>query len=85
MNTKWNERHKFNFGGYAVRKFLKLYREKLYNVKRKQKNRDRNHVMHLLRRFPNLDKDMLADKYPSVDIKKLVRNDAIRGHHPPTS
>lgn len=35
MNRKWRETHNFYHGGYAVNKFLKLYREKLYNEKRK--------------------------------------------------
>lgn len=39
--------------------------------------------MHLLRRYPNLSKDLLRQKYPSVDIDKLVRDDKIRGHFAP--
>ncbi|CAL7952400.1 unnamed protein product [Xylocopa violacea] len=35
MNTEWKEKHEFTFGGYAVRKFLRLYKEKLWNQKRK--------------------------------------------------
>lgn len=37
MNRKWRETHNFYHGGYAVNKFLKLYREKLYNEKRKSR------------------------------------------------
>lgn len=37
MNTKWRKRHMFGYGGYAVQKFLKLYREKLWNQKRKSR------------------------------------------------
>lgn len=83
MNKKWRESHQFSYGGYAVRKFLSLYREKLYNIKRKSKNRDRNQVMHLLRRNPNLDRSILAEKYPHVNIDKLVKDDKIRGHYVP--
>lgn len=64
-------------------KFRKLYREKLYLAKRRSKNRDRNEVMHLLRRNPNLSKDLLAERFPHVDIKKLVREDKIKGHFVP--
>lgn len=35
MNTKWHKLNMFGFGGYAVRKFLRLYKEKLWNKKRK--------------------------------------------------
>lgn len=35
LNTKWKKTHMFGFNGYAVRKFLRLYREKLWNAKRK--------------------------------------------------
>ncbi|KAJ6634743.1 39S ribosomal protein L47, mitochondrial, partial [Pseudolycoriella hygida] len=82
-NKKWKQNHVFRYSGSAVRKFRKLYREKLYNEKRKAKNRDRNHVKHLMRRFPHLSKDLLAKKYPHVDIAKIIRNDESRGHHTP--
>uniref|UniRef100_A0A182J168 Large ribosomal subunit protein uL29m n=1 Tax=Anopheles atroparvus TaxID=41427 RepID=A0A182J168_ANOAO len=77
-NRKWNERHKFTFGGYAVWKFLRLYRERLYNEKRKLRNRERNEVVHLLRRFPNIDRQTLAQRFPSVDVEKLYKLDKIR-------
>ncbi|XP_058822102.1 large ribosomal subunit protein uL29m [Topomyia yanbarensis] len=80
-NKKWNETHKFSYRGAAVTKFLRLYREKLYNVKRKHRNRDRNEVIHLLKRFPNMDRTMIAEKYPSVNIEKLLKYDRIRGNH----
>lgn len=83
MNRKWRENHKFQFGGFAVRKFLRKYHESIYNVKRKSRNRDRNQVMHLLRRNPNMDRQVLAEKFPGVDIEKLVRDDKIRGHFIP--
>jgi large subunit ribosomal protein L47 len=83
MNRKWREDHKFQYSGFAVRKFLQLYRETLYNVKRKSKNRDRNQVMHLIRRNPNLDRNVLAEKFPNVDIAKLLRDDKTRGHFVP--
>lgn len=46
-------------------------------------SRDRNQVMHLLRRYPNIDKNTLSQKYPSVDIGNLIRNDKCRGHFIP--
>lgn len=83
MNTKWQETHKFRYGGYAVRKFLLLYREKLWNQKRKAQNRDRNEVTHLLKRNPDMSMRSLRQKYPKVDIDKLVREDKFRGHYTP--
>lgn len=80
-NKKWNETHKSFYRGSAVHKFLRLYREKLYNVKRKQRNRERNEVIGLMKRFPNMDRAALAEKYPTVDIDKLTRNDKIRGNY----
>lgn len=83
MNTKWQETHKFRYGGHAVRKFLLKYREKLWNEKRKANNRDRNEVTHLLKRNPSLNMQTLRQKYPKVDIEKLVREDKFRGHYVP--
>ncbi|XP_036323977.1 LOW QUALITY PROTEIN: 39S ribosomal protein L47, mitochondrial [Rhagoletis pomonella] len=80
MNVKWIKSRNIGFGGRAVRKFLLLYREKLYNIKRKAKNRSRNEVMMMLRRNPNIDVHMLRRKYPDVDIDKLLRDDKTRGH-----
>lgn len=37
LNTRWKQTHLFGYGGYAVRKFQSLYREKLWNEKRKAK------------------------------------------------
>ncbi|CAD1469800.1 unnamed protein product, partial [Heterotrigona itama] len=36
-NPEWHKTHKFGYGGYAVSKFLRLYREKLWNEKRKSR------------------------------------------------
>lgn len=83
MNTKWFKTHQFQYSGRAVRKFLLLYREKLYNEKRRAKNRDRNHVMMLMRRNPNTDANLLRERYPHVDIDKLIRDDKCRGHYVP--
>lgn len=65
--------------------FMKKYREKELNERRKEKNRNRNHVMRLLQRFPNTDLKVLAEHYPDVDIQKLIDTDQIRGHYSPNS
>lgn len=83
FNTKWRESRKHSYRGHAVKKFLGFYREKLWNEKRKKLNRDRNEVVHLLKRNPELDRNILRQKYPTVDIEKLTKRDAFRGHHVP--
>uniref|UniRef100_A0A0K8V080 Uncharacterized protein n=1 Tax=Bactrocera latifrons TaxID=174628 RepID=A0A0K8V080_BACLA len=83
MNVKWIKSRNIGFGGRAVRKFLLLYREKLYNIKRKAKNRSRNEVMMMLRRNPNIDIQVIRSKYPDVDVDKLLRDDKTRGHFVP--
>lgn len=83
MNRKWRENHIFRYHGSAVNKFLLKYREKLWNEKRKARNRDRNEVIHLLKRNPSLDKQMLQTKFPNVNIEKLEKLDKFRGHYVP--
>ncbi|XP_061390306.1 large ribosomal subunit protein uL29m [Musca vetustissima] len=83
MNVRWIKTRSIGYGGRAVRKFLLKYREKLYNEKRKAKNRSRNEVMMLLRRNPNMDVDFLKRKFPNVNIDKLKESDKIRGHYVP--
>lgn len=36
MNKSWRKKHIFSYGGYAVAKFRRLYREKLFLEKRKE-------------------------------------------------
>ncbi|XP_073837538.1 mitochondrial ribosomal protein L47 [Musca autumnalis] len=83
MNVRWIKTRSIGYGGRAVRKFLLKYREKLYNEKRKAKNRSRNEVMMLLRRNPNMDVELLRSKFPNVNIDKLIESDKIRGHYVP--
>lgn len=83
VNMKYCRKPPIGYGGRAVRKFLLLYREKLYNEKRKAMNRARNEVTMLLRRNPNLDKEMLHRRFPNIDIDKLLRANKTRGHFVP--
>ncbi|XP_016844335.1 39S ribosomal protein L47, mitochondrial isoform X2 [Nasonia vitripennis] len=78
LNTKWKQRHLFGYGGHAVRKFQKLYREKLWNEKRRAQNREKNAVISLLKKFPNVDIDTLKEKYPSVDMDKIFRSRKVK-------
>ncbi|XP_078050461.1 mitochondrial ribosomal protein L47 isoform X2 [Augochlora pura] len=70
MNTKWRETHRFHYGGYAVRKFLRLYKEKRFNRRRKVEHIQTNRVAVLLRMFPNMDLEAAKAEYPLADIKK---------------
>lgn len=82
-NKKWREENARGSNGPEFQKFVRLYREKLYNDKRKARNRDKNHVIRLLRRFPNLDRSMLQEKYPSINFDALKSKDVYRGHYVP--
>lgn len=82
MNTRW-VRSYFEHGyinSLAVKKFYRLYMEKQRREVTKAKNRDFNHVQHLLKRFPNMDLDKLKAEYPDVDIEKAKRSKKARGH-----
>lgn len=81
-NKKWIEENKKYFG-FAVRKFLRLYREKQFMEKKKELRRGRNHIIRLLRRNPNIDEELLQEKYPHVNIETLRNNDKVRGHYVP--
>eukprot|EP00099_Drosophila_melanogaster_P029514 NP_788610.1 mitochondrial ribosomal protein L47 [Drosophila melanogaster] len=83
MNLKWIKSRNIGYGGRAVNRFLLKYREKLYNAKRKAKNRSRNEVMMILRRNPNFDLDVLRRQFPDVNVDKLRNEDKIRGHYVP--
>nr|XP_034186866.1 39S ribosomal protein L47, mitochondrial [Osmia lignaria] len=80
VNTKWHKTHKFGYGGIAVQKFLRLYREKLWNQKRKMRNHQDNQVAVLMRIFPNLDIDAVKEKYPLANIERLKRSRKSDGH-----
>lgn len=80
VNTRWHKLHMFGFGGYATRKFLRLYREKLWNQKRRARTRDRNHVAMLIRKFPNLDLEAVKEKFPNVDVERVKTSKRARGH-----
>ncbi|XP_043786638.1 39S ribosomal protein L47, mitochondrial [Apis laboriosa] len=81
MNSAWHKKHQFGYGGYAVRKFLRLYREKLWNEKRKLRNRQNNQVATLMRIFPNLDMEAVKEQYPLANIEKIKRSRKADGHY----
>nr|XP_021188381.2 39S ribosomal protein L47, mitochondrial [Helicoverpa armigera] len=85
MNKRWVRPYLENgfITSAAVKKFYRLYKEKEYNTARKARNRDFNHVQHLLKRFPDLDMEKLKAEYPNVDIEKAKRSKKARGHFMP--
>lgn len=82
MNTKWAKSYLDNgyISSFAVKKFLRLQKEKEHNEKRKARNRDRNHVQQLIKRFPDMDMNVLKAQYPNVDIEKAKQTKKARGH-----
>ncbi|XP_013135945.1 PREDICTED: 39S ribosomal protein L47, mitochondrial [Papilio polytes] len=85
MNSRWVRpylEHGY-INSFAVKKFYRLYKEKQYNIARKARNRDFNHVQQLLKRFPNMDMEKLKAEYPNVDIEKAKRSKKARGHYMP--
>ncbi|XP_038210632.1 39S ribosomal protein L47, mitochondrial [Zerene cesonia] len=82
MNSRWVRpylEHGY-VGSMAVKKFLRLYKEKKFNEERKARNRDFNHVQQLLKRFPDMDLEKLKAEYPKVDLEKAKRSKKARGH-----
>lgn len=43
-------------------------------------SRERNHVIGLMKRFPNLDFEAVKEQFPSVDIEKIRYQKKTRGH-----
>lgn len=82
LHTKFHHIHRRPVS-MAVAKFLRLYKEKRNRIRMKAVNRERNHVQHLLKRFPDMDMDKLKDEYPNTNIDKLKYNAKSRGHFVP--
>ncbi|XP_075213182.1 mitochondrial ribosomal protein L47 isoform X2 [Lycorma delicatula] len=80
MNKKWRDSHKFYYSYSETKQFLLLYREKLFNEKRKALNRDKNHVQGLFKRFPNMDEEFVREKYSELNIDNLKEKKKALGH-----
>lgn len=79
MNNAANK--KMPHFGSAVNRFRRLMREKAYLEKKKYYNRLRNHVCHLLRRFPHLSEELLQQQFPEINVATLRRLKRSLGHH----
>ncbi|KZC08750.1 PREDICTED: 39S ribosomal protein L47, mitochondrial [Dufourea novaeangliae] len=80
MNTSWKKTHMFGYNGYAVRKFQRLYKEKLWKAKCYTYNVQNNEVARMMRTFPNLDLEAVKEKYPLADIEKVKSWKRAIGH-----
>lgn len=79
---EWMNPHARRIRDYAASsKFSRLWREQKYLEKKKARTRMRNHVYMLLRRFPDMDMDVLQQKYPEVNVRALRHHKRARGHH----
>ncbi|GBP84960.1 39S ribosomal protein L47, mitochondrial [Eumeta japonica] len=76
MNRRWVKPYLEHglITSMAVKKFLRLYKEKKNREQRQARNRDFNHVQQLIKRFPNMDMEKLKMEYPDVDIEKAKRS-----------
>lgn len=51
--------------------FLRLYREKMQKRLEFRRRCDRRRIMQILKRFPTVDRALLKEQYPDVDVDKL--------------
>lgn len=79
-NEKWKRDRRY-YGSNAISRFLRFYREKFLLEKTRKRNRDRNEVVHILKRFPDISLELLREKFPDVDIDRIIKRDMARGHH----
>ncbi|XP_066902052.1 large ribosomal subunit protein uL29m isoform X2 [Halyomorpha halys] len=84
MNRSWWKKHKQWYNFRECDRFLSLYREKLFLEKRKARNRDKNHVLGLLKRFPDMDISILKEQYPHLNIDRLKLNRKADPHFIPS-
>ncbi|XP_014227035.1 39S ribosomal protein L47, mitochondrial [Trichogramma pretiosum] len=78
MNTSWKKKHMFYYNGYAVRKFQNLYREKMWNQRRKMLNREKNTAIALIKKFPSLNIEALKKQYPSVNVDRILQSNKLK-------
>jgi len=83
MNRKWHEKYGSFKYDKDVEAFLLKYREKRFIAKKRKQRRDFNHVIGLLNRFPNLDREALKKQYPDVDVEKAKLSRKYGGHFDP--
>lgn len=80
LNSKWREKHVHYYNVKEVEKFLRFYGEKIRRMNVWERRRERRHVFELLRRFPNMDREALKEKYPHIDLDRLLRERELRAN-----
>ncbi|XP_054271593.1 39S ribosomal protein L47, mitochondrial [Macrosteles quadrilineatus] len=80
VNKKWREKHVHHDNYKETKVFLALLEEKNKVIESKHRKGLRQHVLGLMRRFPNLDLEAVKEKFPEVDVDKLKDLDKARGH-----
>ncbi|KAK9501177.1 hypothetical protein O3M35_002258 [Rhynocoris fuscipes] len=83
LNRRWFASRQLWYNRRETNKFLLYYREKLFLEKRKARIRERNHVVQLLKRFPDMDLEALKKHYPNIDVESVKYMKKTRGHFVP--
>ncbi|XP_063988260.1 large ribosomal subunit protein uL29m [Diachasmimorpha longicaudata] len=83
LNSSYRNKYKFSYGGYAVAKFLRKFREKIWICKRRERNHRRAIVRKIFRRFPNVDVEAVREQYPDVDVDKAMKCRRSASHYVP--
>ena len=89
MNTGYRKRLAFRFqnsGREDVVDFQARLQERMGWLEKKQEMLQMRSAARVLRKYPNCDLEALQEKYPSVDMSRLLRWRKIRGESlPPNS
>lgn len=73
LNTKWRTKYGPGHGKY-VNDFVRKWKEKKAKKVIIQTYKDYTEVRQLLRRFPDMDVEVLQEKYPKVPVKYFKEN-----------
>lgn len=78
MNTSYRQRYlKFKMDEYAY-EYQSLMLEQRIKLKGKERNRQRNHVTGLLKRFEDVDEQAIRENFPEVNLRKVKEKTAGR-------
>ncbi|XP_011306057.1 39S ribosomal protein L47, mitochondrial [Fopius arisanus] len=81
LNGSYRKTHIHFHGGFAVRKFLRKFNEKMFLARRTEQSRQAATVRRIFRVFPNVDIEAVREKYPNVDVDKARKSDRSRAHY----
>ncbi|XP_015115688.1 39S ribosomal protein L47, mitochondrial [Diachasma alloeum] len=83
LNSGFRKKYIFSHGGYAVSKFLRKFKEKMWLARRRGITEHKAIVRKIFRRFPNVDVEAVREKYPDVDIDKAMKCRRSVAHYVP--